>query len=64
MNRREFIKYIKGFGFEPVRISGSHEVFKSDRYSFNFTVKTKANIKKAYRWSFEKKLKKEKDEAL
>lgn len=58
MNRKKFIKFIENYGFISTgRQTGSHEVFKSERYNFIFTIPAgNAEIKKAYLWAFRREL--------
>lgn len=60
MNRKKFIELIKEYGFISTgRITGSHEIFKSDRYDMNFVVPTgNKEIRKGLYWSFMKGIKK------
>ena len=62
INRKTFVKYIKKYGFESTgRFNGTHEVFKSLFYKFNFTIPAgKKEIKKAIFWNFEALIKDEK----
>lgn len=54
MNRKEFITLIKKYGFISTRRwNGSHEIFKSDNYNFNFAVPAGVKeIKKGIYWNF------------
>ena len=63
MDRKEFIEYIKKYSFESTgRFNGAHEIFKSPKYKFNFSIpKGKKEIKNAIIWSFEKEIKKAKN---
>lgn len=59
MNRKKFIKYIEKYGFLTTgRFSGSHEIFKSERYCINFAVPSgDKEIRKGIFWAFEKEMK-------
>lgn len=58
MNRQKFLEYIKGFGFiSTKRFNGSHEIFKSTKYPFNFAVPSgEKEIRKGIYWSFQKEV--------
>lgn len=57
IDRKQFIKFIKKYNFKTTkRFNGSHEIFKSKDYEFNFPIPVGKEVKKGMYWNFKSKL--------